>query len=53
MRTKLLLESLKGDQSDEVGVSGRMLLKLILGKSGLGVWIGLIWLKRVTDGGVL
>jgi hypothetical protein len=38
---------------EDVGVDGRMILKLILGKYGLGVWIGLIWHRIRTSGGLL
>jgi hypothetical protein len=42
------VESLKGkDHSEDlsVGENGRIILKLILGKQGWGVWIEFIWLR--------
>jgi hypothetical protein len=30
------------DNSEDLGVGGRIILKLVLGKSGLGLWIGFI-----------
>jgi hypothetical protein len=48
------MESLKGrDHSQDLGIDGRKMLKWILGKYGLGVWIGFIWLKIGTGGGLL
>jgi hypothetical protein len=48
------LESLKGrDHSEELDVDRRILLKCILGKQGLGMWIGIIWLRIMTGGGLL
>jgi hypothetical protein len=39
--TKFLLESLNGrDHSEDVGVGGRIILKWILGKYGLGCGLG-------------
>jgi hypothetical protein len=46
MRAKFWLESLKGrDHSENLSVAGRIILKWILGKLGLGVLIGFIWLR--------
>jgi hypothetical protein len=54
IRAKLLLGSLKGrDHSEDLGVDGRMLLKLILGKWVGRVWVVLIWLRIETGGGLL
>jgi hypothetical protein len=40
------LDRLKGrDHAKDLGIDGRM-LKWILGKQGLGVWIGFIWLGK-------
>jgi hypothetical protein len=36
-----------------LGVDGRITLRWILGKWGLGMWIGLIWLRIRTGGGLL
>jgi hypothetical protein len=47
------LESLKGrDHWEDLSVDEKIILKWFLGKYGLGVWIGLIWLKIGTDGRV-
>jgi hypothetical protein len=54
MYTKFWLESLKGrDRSEDLHVDGRIILKLIFRKSGERVWIGLIWIRIETDGGLL
>jgi hypothetical protein len=54
MRTKFWLGSLKGrDYSEDLGLGGTIILKSILGKSGFGVWIGFIWLRIGTGGGLL
>jgi hypothetical protein len=43
MRAQFLLESLKRiDQSEDVGVDGRIILKCILEEYGLRVWTGFI-----------
>jgi hypothetical protein len=45
MRTKLWLESLKGrEQSENLGVDGKIIFKRIFGKACAVVWIGFIWL---------
>jgi hypothetical protein len=54
MRTKFWFESLKGRyHSEDPGVDERVILKRILRKQGLGVWIGFIWLSIGTGGGIL
>jgi hypothetical protein len=54
MCKKFWLESLKGrDHSEDLDVDGKIILKWILGKSGLGMWIGLIWLRIWAGGGLL
>jgi hypothetical protein len=48
------LESLKGkDHSEDLGIDERIILKWILGKYGLGVWTGFIWLRMGIGGGLL
>jgi hypothetical protein len=48
------LGGLKGiDHTEDLDVGGRIILKWILGKSGLTVWIGVIWLRIRTGGGLL
>jgi hypothetical protein len=50
----LFLESLKGrDHSEDLGAGERIILKWILVKSVLGVWIGFIWFGIGTGGGIL
>jgi hypothetical protein len=45
------LGSLKGgDHWEDLGVDGRITLRWILGKYGLGMWIGFIWLGIGTVG---
>jgi hypothetical protein len=51
MHTKFWLEG--GDHSEDLGIDERILLKCILGKQGLRVWIGLIWLRIGTSGRLL
>jgi hypothetical protein len=53
MCTKLWLESQKiGDNSEYVGLGGKIMLKWILRKL-FEVWIGFVWLKIGTSGGPL
>jgi hypothetical protein len=40
------------DHSEDLNVDGKIILKRIFGKLGVGVWTGLIWL-RIETGGVL
>jgi hypothetical protein len=50
-REKSGLESLKGrDKLEDTGIDGRIILKCILRKNDLGVWIGFIW-RRIGIGG--
>jgi uncharacterized protein (DUF2235 family) len=52
--TKFQLENLKGkDDSGDLRVAGRIILKWILGKSDLGVWFGFIYLRRESTGRLL
>jgi hypothetical protein len=37
-----------GDHWEDVGVDGRITLRWTLGKWGLGMWIGFIWLRIGT-----
>jgi hypothetical protein len=41
------------DHLEGLGIGGSIILKQIFGKSGLGVWIGLMWLKVRTGGRLL
>jgi hypothetical protein len=51
---KMLVIRLKGRKhSKDLDVEGRIILKWILGKYGLGVWIGFIWHMIGTGSGVL
>jgi hypothetical protein len=54
MRTVFWFESLKGrDHLEDVGIDGRIILQRILGKQGGKLWIGCIWLRTGTSGGLL
>jgi hypothetical protein len=54
MNAKLLSQGLKGKFClGELGVVGRMALRWILNKEEMRVWIGFIWLKIRTSGGIL
>jgi hypothetical protein len=51
---KILVGNLKGrDHSEDVGIDGRIILELILGKQVGKVWTGFIWLRIGTSGGLL
>ena len=41
------------DHLEDVGVDGRIILKGILKKSFARAWIGLLWLRIGTSGGLL
>jgi hypothetical protein len=43
----------KRDNSDDLGIGEKIILKWTLGKVGLGVWIRFIWLRIGTSGGLL
>jgi hypothetical protein len=43
----------EGDHLEDLGVDGRKTLRWILGKLGLGMWIGFIWLGIGIHGGLL
>jgi hypothetical protein len=47
------LESEAKKYLEDLGINGRIILKLILGKHGWRVWIGFIWLRIGTNGGLL
>jgi hypothetical protein len=49
------LENLKGrEHSEDLGIDKRIILELILDKCGWNVWwIGFIWLRIGTSGGLL
>jgi hypothetical protein len=54
MRKKVWLESLKGrDNSEDVGVDGRIILKWALRTYVGMVWSGFIWLRIGNDGELL
>jgi hypothetical protein len=54
MLTQFWFEGLKGrDHCEDLSVDGKIALKLILGKQGLGLWIRFIWLKIEIDDGLL
>jgi hypothetical protein len=39
--------------SEDIDVGGRIILKRIFEKYGLGVWVGFVWLRIGTGGGLL
>jgi len=41
------------DHLEDVGVDGRIILKSILKKSFARSWIGLVWLRIGTSGGLM
>jgi hypothetical protein len=41
------------DQSEDLDVDRKIILELILGKYGVKVWTGYIWLRIGTSGGLL
>jgi hypothetical protein len=50
----IFLGNLKGeDHSTDKVINGRIILKRILGQSGLEVWFGFIWLRIGTSGRLL
>jgi hypothetical protein len=50
----VLRVTLKGeDHWEDLGADGRTTLTWILGKQGLGMWIGFIGLRIGTGGGLL
>jgi hypothetical protein len=52
MHTKFWLECLKGrDHLEDQRIDRRIILKWILGKQGLGVWTGFLWLRIGTSDG--
>jgi hypothetical protein len=50
MHSEFLSESLKG--RNDIG-GGRIILKWILKKQGMGLWTGFFWLWTGTSGGIL
>jgi hypothetical protein len=45
------LEILKGiDHLEDLGIDGKIILKLILRKQGGKVWTGFVWLRIGTSG---
>jgi hypothetical protein len=54
MHAVFWLETFKGrEYSEEVGVSGEIILDWILGKYDGKVWTGFIWLRLRTSDGLL
>lgn len=43
----------KGDELEDLGVGGSGILKYILTEKSEKAWIGLIWLRLWTSGGLL
>jgi hypothetical protein len=45
---------LKGkDHLENLDINGRRVLKYILKKQGVRVWIGYMWLRKAASGGLL
>jgi hypothetical protein len=42
-----------GDHWEDLGIDGMITIRWILRKSGLGMWIGFIWLRIGIRGGLL
>jgi hypothetical protein len=54
MRTKFWSENLTGrDYSEDLGVDRKIILECILRKYGGEMWIGCVWLRIGTSGGLL
>jgi hypothetical protein len=53
MYTVPLLENLKGRDSEDLIIDGRIILEWILRKEGGRIWTGFIWLWIGTNGGLL
>jgi hypothetical protein len=48
------LENLKGrDHSEYLGVDRKIILEWILGKLSRKMWMGFMWLRIATSGGLL
>jgi hypothetical protein len=43
----------EGNKLEDLGVDGKIILEWILEKQGGKVWIGCIWLRIGTSGGLL
>jgi hypothetical protein len=41
------------EHSEDLGIDGKIILELILGKQGGKVWTGCIWLRIGTSSGLL
>jgi hypothetical protein len=54
MHVEIRSNNLKGkDHSEDLGVDGKIILERMLGKWGGKAWIGFIWLRIRTSGGLL
>jgi hypothetical protein len=54
VHTTFWLGGLKGgDHWEDLGVDGRITLRWVSGKQGFGMWIGFVWFRTGTGGGLL
>jgi hypothetical protein len=50
---KIRVKKPERDHTEDLRVDGKIILERILGKKGVKVWTGFIWLKSETSGRIL